>query len=364
MSLLSRYTLMGCLLLAAVQVLPVHADPIVIAHRGASGYLPEHTLPAKVLAHAQGADYLEQDVVMTADDELVVLHDLTLELISNVAELFPTRAREDGSFYVIDFTLSELRQLRVTERRLVTPTGPEPAFPGRFPPERGHFSIHTLAEEIELIQGLNHSTGRQAGIYPELKAPWFHHQHGKDISRAVLSVLKAYGYDHADAGVFVQSFDAAELQRVHDELLPAMSMELPLIQLIAHNEWLETYQREPDGSWAPLDYTDMHTAEGLAAVSRYAQGIGPAYGMLVEVSPAGEVQKLPLIELAHAQGLQVHPYTFRADDGLVPPYSDSFADAIRFFVQEIGVDGLFTDFPDLALDALRRMNELPRTAVE
>lgn len=350
---LSRYAIIACLLLLTLSPMTVHADPVIIAHRGASAYLPEHTLPAKVLAHAQGADFLEQDVVMTADDRLVVLHDLTLGRISDVAERFPDRAREDGQFYVIDFTLEELRQLRITEARRSTPEGPEPVYPGRFPPEQGHFTIHTLTEEIELIQGLNRTTGRTAGIYPELKSPWFHHQHGKDLARAMLLVLKAYGYDHPGAPVYLQSFDPAELQRVHDELLPAMDMDIPLIQLIARNEWRETFQRQSDGSWLPLDYTPMRTPDGLADVSRYASGIGPAFDMLVEITDDGRVRRLPLIDEAHDLGLQVHPYTFRADSGMVPPYADSFEDFVRFFVRDIGVDGLFTDFPDRALEALR-----------
>lgn len=353
MSNLPRYAIILGLTFLALSPMTLHADPIIIAHRGASAYLPEHTLPAKVLAHAQGADFLEQDVVMTADDHLVVLHDLTLGRISDVADRFPDRVREDGQFYVIDFTLDELRKLRITEARRTTPEGPEPVYPGRFPPEQGYFTIHTLAEEIELIQGLNRTRGRTAGIYPELKAPWFHHQHGKDLARAMLELLKHYGYDHPDAPVFLQSFDAAELQRVHDELLPTLDMDIPLIQLIGRNEWRETFQRQPDGSWGLLDYTAMRSPEGLADVSRYAQGIGPAFDMLVETTEDGRFRRLPLTEQAHDRGLQVHPYTFRADSGMVPPYADSFEDFVRFFIRDIGVDGLFTDFPDRALEALR-----------
>ncbi|MDU2481093.1 MAG: glycerophosphodiester phosphodiesterase, partial [Klebsiella sp.] len=156
----------------------VAAEKMVIAHRGASGYLPEHTLPAKAMAYAQGADYLEQDLVMTKDDRLVVLHDHYLDRVTDVAQRFPQRARKDGRFYAIDFTLAEIKSLKFTE-------GFEPkngknvqTYPGRFPMGKSDFRIHTFEEEIEFVQGLNHSTGKNIGIYPEIKAPWFHHQEG------------------------------------------------------------------------------------------------------------------------------------------------------------------------------------------
>ena len=158
--------------------------PLIIAHRGACGYLPEHTLEAKSLAYAMGADYLEQDVVASRDDQLVVLHDIRLDRVSNVSERFPDRQREDGRFYVRDFDLAELRSLNIYERR--GDDGKTAVYPGRFPTDRGSFGIATLAEELEMIQGLNRSTGRDVGIYPEIKAPAWHHENGFDLSVAVL----------------------------------------------------------------------------------------------------------------------------------------------------------------------------------
>ena len=225
----------------ATALMAQNPDKLVIAHRGASGYLPEHTLEAKVMAFAQGADFIEQDVVMTQDDQLIVFHDLTLERTTDVATRFPQRARPDGSFYVIDFTLAELRQLQVSEGFTMKEGNAVPNYPVRFPVLTSRFGIHTLQEELELIQGMNHSTGKNIGIYPELKSPWFHHQHDKDIATAVLQVLKTYGYVKRDAPIFLQSFDYVELVRVHDELMPALGMDLPLVQLIADNSWLETY---------------------------------------------------------------------------------------------------------------------------
>jgi len=304
-------------------------DKIVIAHRGASAYLPEHTLEAKVLAFAQGADYLEQDVVMTRDDQLVVLHDLTLERMTNVAELFPQRAREDGSYYVIDFSLDELRQLRVREGS---------NYPARFPKNSGSFRIHTFEEELQLIQGLSTSAGRTVGIYPELKAPWFHHQHGKDIGSAVLRLLKQYGYDSREAPVFLQSFDHAELLRVKQELLPALGMDLKLVQLVARNDWQETMQLQADGSWQAYDYTWMLTIDGIASLIAYVDGAGPAFDMLLE-NPA-------LVAAARDAGLQMHPYTLRADDPRMQLWPGGFDALVNQLLYGLGVDGLFTDHPD------------------
>jgi len=150
---------------------------LVIAHRGASGYLPEHTLEAKAMAHAMGADYIEQDVVLTKDDQAVVLHDIYLDEVTDVARVFPGRNQTDGRFYAIDFTLAEIKTLNVTER-FDRNTG-EACYPNRFPDcTRIDFKIPTLAEEIKLIQGLNKSTGKNVGIYVELKKPGFHKKKG------------------------------------------------------------------------------------------------------------------------------------------------------------------------------------------
>ncbi len=166
------------------------ADKLVIAHRGASGYLPEHTLPAKAMAYAQDADYLEQDLVMTKDDQLVVLHDHYLDRVTDVAERFPDRARKDGRYYAIDFTLAEIKSLKFSEGFELENGKKVQTFPGRFPMGKSDFRVHTFEEEIEFVQGLNHSTGKNIGIYPEIKAPWFHHQEGKDIALKVLETLK------------------------------------------------------------------------------------------------------------------------------------------------------------------------------
>lgn len=354
----ARYLLVLLLLQCwSLAVTAQHSGKLVIAHRGASGYLPEHTLEAKVMAFAQGADYIEQDVVMTRDDQLIVFHDLTLERTTDVAGQFPDRARDDGSYYVIDFTLQELRQLHVSEGVRVINGAPIANFPARFPIQTSRFGIHTLQEELELIQGLNHSTGNNIGIYPELKSPWFHHQHGKDIATAVLHVLKTYGYVNRESKVFLQSFDYVELVRVHDELLPALGMDLPLVQLIADNTWLETFAPDKDGNWQPYDYSWMHMPDGLQTLARVVTGIGPDLDMLVEPGTVpGTVQPTPLVSAAHAAGLQVHAYTFRADASQIPAYAGSFEELVKFFCFTVGIDGVFTDFPDQAIRVLDAAN--------
>ena len=133
--------------------------PLVIAHRGASGYLPEHTLAAKALAHRMGADYLEQDVVASRDDQLIVLHDIYLDRVTDVAERFPGRARADGRFYARDFDTVELKQLRAWERMNEDGTA---VFPDRFPAKSGEFQLHTLSEELRFIRHLNARSGREA----------------------------------------------------------------------------------------------------------------------------------------------------------------------------------------------------------
>jgi glycerophosphoryl diester phosphodiesterase len=314
----------------------VIGNKIVIAHRGASGYLPEHTLAAKAAAHAMGADYLEQDVVLSRDGVPVVLHDIHIETVTDVATRFPGRARDDGRCYAIDFTLDELKALTVMER---ADERGEQVFPGRFPRGASSFQIPTLAEEIELIQGLNLSTGREAGIYPEIKAPAWHRVEGQDISAIVLGVLADYGYAEPDDPIYLQCFDWNETRRIRGEL----GWRGKLIQLLGENEWAE----------APgVDYDALRTREGLAEIAKVADGIGPSmHHVVTGVDAAGALQMTGLVEDAHAVGLAVHPYTFRAD--ALPDYADNLEEALRIFLIQAGVDGVFTDFPDRAVAFLR-----------
>lgn len=324
---------------------------IVIAHRGASGYLPEHTLPAKAMAYAQGVDYLEQDLVMTKDDKLIVLHDHYLDRVTDVADRFPDRARQDGRFYAIDFTLDEIRSLQFTEEFQVENGKRVQKFAGRFPMFKSNFHIHTFAEEIEFIQGLNHSTGKRVGLYPEIKAPWFHQNEGKDISKHVLLTLKKYGYTTSNDMVYLQCFDPNELKRIRRELMPRLSMSLKLIQLIAQTDWKETFEKDDKGNLVNYDYNWMFESGAMQEIAKYANGIGPQYPMLIQPdSTKGNIHFTPMVKDAHANGLLVHPYTLRSD--LLPDYVSNLNELLDIMYNQADVDGVFSDFPDIAVQYL------------
>lgn len=305
--------------------------PLVIAHRGASGYLPEHTLEAKALAYAQGADYLEQDVVISQDGVAVVAHDLTLEDTSDVRDLFPDRARPDGHWYLIDFTWDELRTLTLHER---TAEGGTPARTGRFAASGVGFRLHTLDEELAFIRGLNGTLGkrlgREVGVYTEVKSPAWHREQGVDAAPIVLAALARHGYTKNTDLAYVQCFDFAELRRIR----LALGSELKLIQLIGDNSWGE----------ADTDYAFLLTPTGLREVATIADGIGPWGPQVLTFAPDKAPVPTGLVEAAHAAGLAVHPYTLRADE--LPPGVSDLPALVRA-LQAAGVDGAFTDFPDL-----------------
>jgi glycerophosphoryl diester phosphodiesterase len=320
----------------------MHATkPIIIAHRGASGYLPEHTLAAKALAHAMGADFLEQDVVLTKDGTAIVLHDIYLEPTTNVRQLFPDRHRDDDRYYAIDFTIEEIRQLRVHERSRQNRAGEEVAvYPGRFPLGTGTCGIPTLAQEIDFIAGLDRSRKQQTGLYVELKAPRWHLNQGYNIAKTVLDVLEQAGYAQREKQVYLQCFDDKTLRYLRNTL----KTTLPLIQLIADNSW---------GEDSAVDYEYLQTAQGLEEIARYADGIGPWIMQIYRgKSSAGDAVISPLVDDARKLGLQVHPYTFRADE--LPPGIANFDELLDIFINQAGISGLFTDFPDLVRAFLRQ----------
>ena len=302
---------------------PKRSDQLVIAHRGASGYVPEHTLESKAMAHAMGADYIEQDLVLSKDDIPIVIHDIYLEQVTNVLEIYPDRSRKDGRFYVIDFSLDELMELSVNER--ISLKTKKPVFPNRFPLSQASFKLHTLQQEIELIQGLNHSRGTNIGIYPEIKNPGFHKKQGKDISKIVLEVLKTYGYTQKSDACILQCFDAVELQRIRNEL----DCDLFLTQLLEFPESLDNLEK----------------------YASYADAIGPSIEQLMIASLGKSKQeKKGIISKAHDLNLKVHAYTFRQDEH---PNFDSFDALLEFGLMDLELDGVFTDFPDTVISFLR-----------
>ncbi len=299
----------------------------VIAHRGASGYLPEHTLAAKALAYAMGADYLEQDVVATRDNRLVILHDVHLDRVTDVATAYPRRAREDGRYYARDFTLDELESLQVSER--FDEYG-QAVYPGRYPVRTGRFRVHTLEDELDFVAELNDATGRKAGIYPEIKRPAWHRAEGIDIAPLMLSILERHGYSNRGSNVCLQCFDPLELRRIRHDL----GSDLTLVQLLGANDWSES----------EADYDALRRPAGLRALAETVDGIGPWLAHCFD-SQDGTLRSTGLVEDAHAAGLFVHAYTVRADS--LPEGFETHDELVRYCIGVLGVDGLFTDHPDL-----------------
>lgn len=302
------------------------AKPTVVAHRGASGYLPEHTLQAAILAYGQGADYIEQDLVLSKDKVPVVLHDIHLETVTDVEQKFPDRKRQDGRYYAIDFTLAELKTLRVHERQ--NKEGKQ-VFPQRFNGQ-SDFSIATFEEHIELINQLNRQFGKQVGIYPEIKSPAWHIQQGADITMIVLDILRKHQLDDHSKPVIVQCFDFNQVKRLRSEL----DAKVKLVQLLAENDWQESDN----------DYDYLKSEKGLKEIAKYADGIGPWIPQLINLKTL-EVQ--PLLKHAKQQKLLIHPYTFRKDQ---LPEGISSDQALDLFFKKLQVDGVFTDFTDTVVN--------------
>lgn len=319
------------LTLFVVSILAKAELPIVIAHRGASGYIPEHTLEAKAMAHAMRADFLEQDIVLSKDNIPVVLHDAHIDTVTDVATKFPDRKREDGRYYALDFSLAELKQLRVTER-FNAKTG-KPVYPKRFPGGIGRFEIVTLEEELEFIQALNQSTGRDVGIYPEIKKPGWHREQGHDISPIVLSILEKFGYRTKEDACFLQCFEIAEVKRLREEL----GWKGRLVMLLSGGG------KGKDGT----DFPYLRTEEGLLEISAIVDGIGPPIGSIITGKSPEDRQITDLVKHAHAANLVVHPYTLRSDE--LPATVRSADDLMDLLFREAEADGLFTDFPDVTV---------------
>lgn len=302
---------------------------VVIAHRGASGYLPEHTLEAAAMAHSFGVDYIEPDVVLTKDNKAIVLHDIHIDTTTNVKKIFPNKKRSDGRYYAIDLTLAEIKKLDVNER--VNIKNGNAVFSQRFPVGRGKFEVPTLHEFIELVQGLNKSTGRDIGIYPELKSPEFHSREGKDIAKVVMKILRKYGYEKDNSKAIIQCFYPPTLKRLKQEF----KTKIPLVLLLAENSWGES----------SVDYDKIKTKEGVKEISQFVDGIGPYFFQIANYQN-NKYTKSQLVAWAHENNLFVHPYTHRSD-ALPQKMNDKIF--FDFIYNEVGVDGVFSDFSDVAL---------------
>lgn len=297
----------------------------IIAHRGASGYLPEHTLEAATLAFAQQPDYIEQDVVATKDGELVVLHDIHLDTVTNVAAKFPGRARDDGRWYALDFTLAELRTLQVKER---ADTAGKQVFANRYHGSKALFTIATLDEHIELISELNREFNSNIGFYTEIKSPAWHKKEGTDISQLLLDTLARYDLNGGNANIYVQCFDFAEVKRLRDEL----GFKGKIVLLLADNSWGES----------PTDYQALLTEQGMHDIAKYADGVGPWLPQLLDMKALQQGKVVPASWLATAkkEGLIIHPYTFRID---ALPTGMTAEKILGLLTGPLAVDGVFTD---------------------
>lgn len=318
----------------------VLAETRIIAHRGASAYLPEHSREAYLLAYGMGADFLEPDLVLSADGVLVSLHDATLEATTDVAELYPDRVRSDGRWYALDFTLAELRRLNLRER--VEPDSGQPRYPDRWPSERGRFNLVSFDELVEWTTELNRMTGRSVGLYPELKFPALHAEHGHDIAAALVAALDRHGLPRAELPVFIQCFEPAPLQRLRAE----HGQRFRLVQLIGENAW----------AMNAIDYDAMRSPGGLAAVAAYADAIGPPLARLVELDDADRPVPSSLFREARALEMEIHPFTFRRES---MPAGITLEQMLGLFMHELKVEALFTDHTDIAVAVRARGAHLP-----
>ena len=316
--------------------------PIVIAHRGASGLRPEHTLTGYRLAIAQGADFIEPDLVLTRDGHMVVRHENEVSGTTDVAKHSEFAARKttkiiDGEkvegWFTEDFTLAELKTLRARERLPQLRPG-SAAFDGTD-------EIPTFDEMWALAKSESKRLGRTIGVYPEMKHPTYFAGVGLPFEHRLAADLKAKGLDGAHAPVFVQCFEVGALKTIRPLI------KSPLIQLTS----AEGGPADQPG----VRYADMVSAAGIRQIGTYADGIGPDWKQVIPVMDGGLGAPTSLVTDAHAAGLAVHPWTVRAENYFLPPKlrigTDPAAhgdvDALYRALFAAGVDGLFSDFPGL-----------------
>ncbi|WP_417620438.1 glycerophosphodiester phosphodiesterase [Parasphingorhabdus sp.] len=324
--------------------------PIIIAHRGASGERPEHTLAAYQLAIEQGADFIEPDLVLTKDGVLVARHENEISGTTDVADRPEFAARKtaktiDGEAYegwfTEDFTLAELKTLRAKERL--------PELRAANMRYDGQFEIPTFEEILQLLQRHEKQSGKRVGVYPETKHPSYFASIDLPHDGPLLALLAQYDFDGADDPIFIQSFEVGNLKALSGKT------EVPLVQLVA-------------GEGGPPDradqtYAAMLTPAGLKEIATYADGLGPSKDLVIERNALGQLGgSTGLVEDAHAAGLLVHPWTFRVENYFLPTDYKSGIDPrdkgdlegeVRAFIAA-GVDGLFSDNPGRAAAARKR----------
>jgi glycerophosphoryl diester phosphodiesterase len=314
-------------------------SPIVIGHRGACGHRPEHTLASYELAIDLGADFIEPDLVATRDGVLIARHENDISGTTDAAAKFPERKTKktiDGNeiegFFTEDFTLAEIKTLRAKER-----------LDFRDHSRDGQYEIPTFEEILALVKRKEKETGRVIGIYPETKHPSYFRSINLPLEGRLVDILNKNGYDKADSPVFIQSF---EMQNLKD--LRQMT-QAPLIFLYDEPD-MRPYDFVLAGD--KRTYADLLAPGELAQIAAFAQGIGPWKRLLIKENP-DKTLAAPnsVVADAHAVGLKVHPYTFRNEPRyLAPDYAgDPIKEYLQFFA--LGVDGVFSDYPDTALAA-------------
>jgi len=324
--------------------------PVIIAHRGASGERPEHTLAAYQLAIDQGADFIEPDLVLTKDGVLLARHENEISQTTDVADKpeFADRKavkmidgeRHEG-WFTEDFTLAELKTLRAKERL--------PELREANSRYNGQFEIPTFEEILQLLNAHAAKSGERVGVYPETKHPSYFKALGLSHDEPLLRLLKQYGYSGKDDPIFIQSFEVGNLKILSGKT------DVRLVQLVAGEGG------PPDRQG--LTYASMVTPDGLAEIATYAAGLGPPKDLVIGRNILGQLgEPTGLVEAAHKAGLVVHPWTFRRENyflptnfksGIDPRDPGDLADELRAFVAA-GVDGLFSDNPAQAVAALKR----------
>ena len=323
--MVARTALGGAILLGAALVgaAPM-SEILIIAHRGASGHRPEHTIESYTVAIAMGADFIEPDVVSTKDGVLIARHENEIGGTTDVAEKFPSRRTTktiDGQaltgWFTEDFTLEEIRTLRAKER-----------LPFRSHERNGLYPVPTLDEVLALAEAKSRETGRAIGVYPETKHPTYFRSIGLPLEPPLLETLGRHGKRERTDAVFIQSFEPANLQL----LRPQTALRLVLL----------------------LEATADVSPSRLAQVRTFADGIGPNSRLIVPADADGTLRPpTSLVADAHAAGLFVHVWTLRSEPVfLSPTYGGDPIKEYRQFA-ELGVDGIFGDFPDVAFAALR-----------
>ncbi|MBL8271195.1 glycerophosphodiester phosphodiesterase [Steroidobacter sp.] len=322
------------------------APPLVIAHRGASGYRPEHTLASYQLAIEFGADYVEPDLVATRDGHLVARHEPLLDDTTDVksrpefASRLSTKnldGKQVTGFFASDFTLAEIRQLRAVQ--------PNPA---RSKEYDGKFTVPTFEEILDLVAQESAKRGRSIGIYPETKHPAFHLGLQLPLEDRLLEVLNRRGLNKVGTPIFIQSFESANLQYLRPKT------ELPMVQLMEEGSLIYDESGKRVVSVSIPNHGDARGGKrpsSLADVAKYANAIGPWKRQILRDVGQPTLLTTTVIEQAHAAGLRVHTYTFRNEPATLAPeyHNDPLQEYRRFF--ELGIDGVFSDFADTALKA-------------